>query len=171
MTNAPDGAFTPDEVAAILEMTDWATAYRDLHWSIPAMPWPHDRLAGLPVERTNFPGQLDLIGRRSMFEGECVLCTLHRTPDGPRVEGITSRDQSTPRGARDGRSDGAGSGIPSTRGPSGVRYRVHRTHGSPSIDRRPMRSSRPGKLVRSTGSPARRSCGHGIAGIDQCKSR
>ena len=103
MTNAPDGAFTPAEGAAILDMTEWASVYRDLHWSIPAMPWPHDRLAGLPVERTNFPGRLDLIGRRSMFEGECVLCTLYRTADGPRVEGIpeappSERPSSAPRG-------------------------------------------------------------------------
>ena len=85
----PDAAFTSAEGAAILDMTEWALAHhRDLRWVIPAMLWKHDSLAGLPVSRTNFPGQLDLIGRRSMFEGECVLCTLHRTPDGPRVEGI-----------------------------------------------------------------------------------
>ena len=89
MTNAPDGAFTPDEGTAILDMTEWASAHhRDLHWAIPAMPWKHDSLAGLPVSRTNFPGRLDLIGRRSRFGEPCVLCTLHRTPDGPRVEGI-----------------------------------------------------------------------------------
>jgi len=85
----PDAAFTSAEGAAILDMTEWALAHhRDLRWVIPAMLWRHDSLAGLPVSRTNFPGRLDLIGRRSMLEGECVLCTMHRTLDGPRVEGI-----------------------------------------------------------------------------------
>ena len=88
MTNAPDGAFTHAEGEAILDMTEWASAYRDLRWVIPSMLWKHDSLAGLPVERTNFPGRLDLIGRQSRFAEPCVLCTLHRTPDGPRVEGI-----------------------------------------------------------------------------------
>jgi len=72
-------------------MASWAqgSRFRDLRWIIPNdATWLGDSLAGLPVQRVGISGALDLLGRSSRRGEDCVLCSLHRSPNGPEIVGM-----------------------------------------------------------------------------------
>jgi hypothetical protein len=82
---------TGPEREAVLEMASWArgSRFRDLRWVIPNdATWLADSLAGLPVQRIGISGALDLLGRSSRRGEDCVLCSLHRSPNGPEIVGM-----------------------------------------------------------------------------------
>ena len=82
---------TGPEREAILKMASWAQGvrFRDLRWVIPNdATWLADSLAGLPVQRTGISSALDLLGRTSRRGEDCVLCSLRRSSNGPKIVGM-----------------------------------------------------------------------------------
>ncbi len=82
---------TRPEREAILKMVSWAKSsrFRDLRWIIPNdVTWLADSLVGLPVQRIGISGALDLHGRLSRWGEDCVLCSLRRSPNGPKIVGM-----------------------------------------------------------------------------------
>ena len=86
----PTRGLSAAEIDCVEDMVRWALSerYRGLRLVIPNDgSCPQNDLLGVPVTRTAVGGGIQLMGRL-LFGRECSLCTLHRTPDGPVIEGM-----------------------------------------------------------------------------------
>lgn len=83
-------SLTEPERRATVIMARWASeaGYRGLWWSVPNdASWPGNLLAGIAVRHDGLSSRYDLKGRL-LWRPERVVCSLLRSPEGYRVEGV-----------------------------------------------------------------------------------